>query len=67
MNTRMATQAIGNAHRYIKNGNKVKATPAPQKGGLLLRRTDDTMQDTNEPEAVALLRRVQKSIANAKA
>jgi len=34
---------------------------------LLLRRMNDTMQDTNEPEAVALLRRVQKSIANAKA
>lgn len=67
MNTRMTTQGIGNAHRYIKTGNKAKAAPAPKKGGLLLRRMDDTMQDTNEPEAVALLRRVQKSIANAKA
>lgn len=67
MNTRMTTQAIGNAHRYIKNGNKAKAASAPQKGGLLLRRMNDTMQDTNEPEAVTLLRRVQKSIGNAKA
>jgi|TARA_R100001510_G_C7479724_1_gene92248 hypothetical protein len=66
MKTLMATQTIANAHRYIKNGDKVKATPVPKKSGLLLRRMNDTMQDTNEPEAVSLLRRVQKSIANAK-
>ena len=66
MKTLMATQTIANAHRYIKNGDKVKATPAPKKTGLLLKRMNDTMQDINEPEAVSLLRRVQKSIANAK-
>lgn len=67
MDTRPTTQTINNARRFIKLGDNQAPKQEPVKTSLLLRRSDDTDTSQNEPEAVTMLRRVRKSIGNAKA
>ena len=67
MDIRPTTQTINNARRLIKLGDDQVTKQEPVKTSLLLRRSDNTDTSKNETEAVALLRRVRKSIANAKA
>ena len=64
MNTRMTSMAIANARRRMNNQKQEAPKAEPQKG-LLLRKTNDTMSKNVEPEAIALLRRVRKTMQNA--
>ena len=65
MQTRMSTQAIINTRRYMQRQKTAKPAAMATKG-LLLKRSNATMQNENEPESVRLVRMVQESMNNAK-
>lgn len=66
MQTRMSTQAIINTRRYMQKQKTAKPAAATATKGLLLKRPNDKIENTNEPESVRLVRMVQESMSNAK-